>query len=145
MPMPASTTGRETTLSGCRSCSSATGSSTSASAASTSTSGVSRSIDMRWSVGSERSLLGRRTADDSGAVIVMFAAAMGAVLVMMALVLDLGAARNDRASDQVAADAMALAGAANLGGSTVTAQSACEAVSSEERRAGKGWVSTFNT
>jgi hypothetical protein len=60
-------------------------------------------------------------------VIVIVAAAMGAILVMVALVLDLSGARRDRDADQTAADAMALAAAGGLGGARSSAQPACEA------------------
>ena len=69
----------------------------------------------------------RSTEKDAGAVIVIVAAAMGAIVMMIALVLDLSGARRDRDADQTAADAMALAGAASLGGSDSTAVAACRA------------------
>ena len=65
--------------------------------------------------------------NDSGAVLVIVAAALGAILIMVALVLDLGGARRDREADQVAADAMALAGASQLGGTNQAAVVACGA------------------
>lgn len=68
-----------------------------------------------------------RGADERGVVLVLVAAAMGAIVVLVALVLDLGGARRDRDADQVAADAMALAAAASLGGSGRDASGACEA------------------
>lgn len=68
-----------------------------------------------------------RQDGDRGAVIVIVAAAMGAILVMVALVLDLSGARRDRDADQTAADAMALAAAVSLGGSDNAAVAACEA------------------
>jgi hypothetical protein len=52
---------------------------------------------------------------------------MGTIVVLVALVLDLGGARRDRDADQVAADAMALAGASGLGGAPRSAQGACQA------------------
>ena len=64
---------------------------------------------------------------DRGAVIVMVAAAIGAIMIMVALVLDLGGARRDRDADQVAADAMALAGTSRLGGTNQAAVTACGA------------------
>lgn len=57
-----------------------------------------------------------RRRDDAGAVVVIVAASMGAILVLVALVLDLSGARRDREADQTAADAMALAAASSLGG-----------------------------
>lgn len=68
-----------------------------------------------------------RRSDERGVVIVLVAAAMGAILVLVALVLDLGGARRDRDSDQVAADTMALSAAASLGGARTSAVLACEA------------------
>ncbi len=62
---------------------------------------------------------------DAGAVIVIVAAAMGALLVMVALVLDMSGARRDRDEDQMAADAIALAGTARLGPATDPAVTAC--------------------
>ena len=70
----------------------------------------------------------RLAGDDRGAVVVLVAALMGALIVMVATVLDLSGARRDREADQVAADAMALAAAANLSGSRTTAEVACESV-----------------
>jgi hypothetical protein len=67
----------------------------------------------------------RRGQDDKGVVVVIVAAAMGALLVMTALVLDLSGARRDRDADQVAADAIALAAAASLSEGSTTAKSAC--------------------
>jgi hypothetical protein len=58
-------------------------------------------------------------------VVVIVAAALGAMLVMVALVLDHSGARRDREADQVAADAMALAGSGSLGGSDRRADGAC--------------------
>jgi hypothetical protein len=66
-------------------------------------------------------------SDDRGVVLVLVAAAMGALVVLVALVLDLGGARRDRDADQVAADAMALSAAASLGGAPRDASEACEA------------------
>ena len=66
-------------------------------------------------------------ADDRGAVLVLVAGALGAILIMVALVLDLGGARRDRDADQVAADAIALAGASRLGASSSAAVAACGA------------------
>ncbi len=57
----------------------------------------------------------------------LVAAAMGTIVVLVALVLDLGGARRDRDADQVAADAMALAAVADLGGAPTSAVRACEA------------------
>lgn len=57
----------------------------------------------------------------------LVAAAMGTIVVLVALVLDLGGARRDRDADQVAADAMALAGASGLGAAPRTADAACQA------------------
>lgn len=68
-----------------------------------------------------------RGQDDRGVVLVLVAAAMGAIVVLVALVLDLGGARRDRDSDQVAADTMALSAAASLGGARTSAVAACEA------------------
>ena len=76
---------------------------------------------------SEGSAPRERAADDAGAVLVLVAAGLGAILVMVALVLDLGGARRDRAADQVAADAMALAAAASLASGELSAVPACEA------------------
>lgn len=70
---------------------------------------------------------GRAGRDDSGVVIVLVAAAVGALLVMVALVVDLAGARRDRDADQVAADAMALAGAEGMSGATNTGTAACQA------------------
>lgn len=70
---------------------------------------------------------GRRTRGDVGAVVVIVAAAMGALVVTAAVVLDLGGARRDRDGDQVAADAMALAGALSLSSGADTASPACQA------------------
>lgn len=67
------------------------------------------------------------SSDDRGVVLVLVAAAMGAIVVLVALVLDLGGARRDRDADQVAADAMALSAAASLGGAPRDASDACEA------------------
>jgi hypothetical protein len=58
-------------------------------------------------------------------VVVIVAAAMGALLVMTALVLDLSGARRDRDADQVAADAIALAASASLSEGQTTGKSAC--------------------
>lgn len=58
-------------------------------------------------------------------MVVIVAAAMGALLVMTALVLDLSGARRDRDADQVAADAMALAAAGSLSQGATTGKSAC--------------------
>lgn len=69
----------------------------------------------------------RRGRDDAGAVVVLVAASMGALVLMVALVLDMSGARRDRDADQVAADAMALAAATALGGSDSSAVAACEA------------------
>lgn len=60
-------------------------------------------------------------------MIVLVAATIGALFVMVALVVDLSGARRDRDADQVAADAIALAGASSLGGSDSSAVMACEA------------------
>ena len=68
---------------------------------------------------------GSAPSDDRGVVLVLVAAAMGTILVLVALVLDLGGARRDREADQVAADAMALAAVADLGGSARSAERAC--------------------
>lgn len=68
-----------------------------------------------------------RASEDRGVVLVLVAAAMGAIVVLVALVLDLGGARRDRDSDQVAADTMALSAAASLGGARTNAVPACEA------------------
>lgn len=69
----------------------------------------------------------RRGRGEVGAVVVLVAASMGALVVMVALVLDMSGARRDRDADQVAADAMALAAAVGLGGSDSSAVTACEA------------------
>lgn len=74
-----------------------------------------------------RSSTRRRGRDDSGVVIVLVAAALGALLVMVALVIDLAGARRDRDADQLAADAMALAGAQGMAGATNTGTAACQA------------------
>ena len=66
-----------------------------------------------------------RTRDDVGAVVVLVAASMGAILILVALVLDLSGARRDRDADQTAADAMALAAASSLGGAERSAAPAC--------------------
>jgi hypothetical protein len=58
-------------------------------------------------------------------VVVLVAAIMGAVLVMVALLLDLGGARRDRAVDQQAVDAAALAAAGDLGAAGRDASLAC--------------------
>ena len=68
-----------------------------------------------------------RSDSERGAVIVIVAAGLGAILIMAALVLDLSGARRDRDTDQVAADAMALAGASSLGGTNQAAVVACGA------------------
>lgn len=70
---------------------------------------------------------GQRGREDSGAVLVLVAAAIGALLVMVALVIDLAGARRDRDADQVAADAMSLAGAQGMGGATNYGTAACQA------------------
>ncbi|MGK2949474.1 MAG: pilus assembly protein TadG-related protein, partial [Acidimicrobiales bacterium] len=69
----------------------------------------------------------RSARDDRGVVVVLVAAVMGAILVMVALVLDLGGARRDREVDQIAADAAALAAVGDLGDGGADASSACEA------------------
>lgn len=69
----------------------------------------------------------RRRRDDSGVVIVLVAAVIGALLVMVALVVDLAGARRDRDADQLAADAMALAGAQGMSGATSSGTAACQA------------------
>jgi hypothetical protein len=53
------------------------------------------------------------------------AASLGAMLIMVALVLDHSGARRDRDADQVAADAMALAASGSLGGADRRADVAC--------------------
>jgi hypothetical protein len=65
--------------------------------------------------------------DDRGAVIVIFAASMGLLLVLVALVLDISGAQRDKNADQAAADAMALAAAAELGNSSQPGVAACQA------------------
>lgn len=67
----------------------------------------------------------RGGGDDRGVVVVLMAASLAAILVMVALVLDYSGARRDRAADQVAVDAMALAAAQGLGGSALSAEVAC--------------------
>ena len=69
----------------------------------------------------------RRGRDESGVVIVLVAAAIGALLVMVALVLDLAGARRDRDADQLSADAMSLAGAQGMSGATNAGTAACQA------------------
>lgn len=69
----------------------------------------------------------RRCRDESGVVIVLVAATIGALLVMAALVLDLAGARRDRDADQIAADAMSLAGAQGMSGTTSDGTAACQA------------------
>jgi Flp pilus assembly protein TadG len=69
----------------------------------------------------------RRCRDESGVVIVLVAAAIGALFVMVALVVDLAGARRDRDADQIAADAMALAGAQGMSGATNYGAAACQA------------------
>lgn len=69
----------------------------------------------------------RASREDRGAVVVLVAAVMGAILVMVALVLDLGGARRDRDVDQIAADAAALAAVGDLGAGGADASTACEA------------------
>ena len=58
---------------------------------------------------------------------VLTAAVLGAILILVALVLDLGGARRDRDADQLAADAMALAAASDLGRGSLSAVDACTA------------------
>jgi hypothetical protein len=60
-------------------------------------------------------------------VLVLVAASIGALMVMVALVVDLAGARRDRDADQVAADAMALAGAEGMSGATNAGTAACQA------------------
>lgn len=62
---------------------------------------------------------------ERGAVVLIVATALGALLLMVAFVLDYSAARRDREADQVAADAMALAASQGLGGSAKSAAVAC--------------------
>lgn len=69
--------------------------------------------------------LGGGGGDDRGVVVVIMAASLAAILVMVAMVLDHSGARRDRAADQVAVDAMALAAAQGLGGSSLSAEVAC--------------------
>jgi Flp pilus assembly protein TadG len=78
-------------------------------------------------LGSDRARRRARRGDDKGAVVVILAASMGALLVMVALVIDLGGARRDRSGDQMAADAMALAGASALGSASTPGVAACNA------------------
>jgi len=58
---------------------------------------------------------------------VVFAASMGALLVMAALVVDLSGARRDKNADQMSADAMALAAASALGTADSPGVAACNA------------------
>jgi Flp pilus assembly protein TadG len=60
-------------------------------------------------------------------IVVLVAATMAALLVVVALVVDLGGARNARAKDQNIADAVALAGAAKLDPTGGNNQAACTA------------------
>lgn len=78
----------------------------------------------------ERVRLGRPTTSsrqdsERGAVVLIAAAALGAILLMAAFVLDYSAVRRDREADQVAADAMALAASQGLGGAAKSATVAC--------------------
>lgn len=68
-----------------------------------------------------------READDRGAVVVIVAAAIGAILLMVATVLDFSGARRDRDADQVAADTIALAASQSLGTANLSAAAACGA------------------
>ena len=68
--------------------------------------------------------------DERGVVGGVVAAAIGAILVMVALVLDLSGARRDRDADQVAAAAQAGGGASGLGRTSQQAVMACGAASS---------------
>lgn len=68
---------------------------------------------------------GGRGQGDHGVVVVLVAASLGAMLMMVAMVLDHSGARRDREADQVAADAMALAASGSLGGSDRRADVAC--------------------
>ena len=69
----------------------------------------------------------RRANDDRGVVLVVVAATIGALLIVAAVVIDLGGARGARAEDQNSADAIALAGAAKLDPTGGNNQSACNA------------------
>lgn len=68
-----------------------------------------------------------RGGDDRGVVVLIVAAALGAMLIMVALVLDYSGARRDRDANQLAADAIALAATQSLGGYQRGAGGACEA------------------
>ena len=68
-----------------------------------------------------------RLREDRGAVVVIFAASMGALLVMVALVVDLGGARRDKNADQMSVDAMTLAAASALGSADSPGVAACNA------------------
>ncbi|MGV3759272.1 MAG: hypothetical protein ACO1PW_06965 [Actinomycetota bacterium] len=69
----------------------------------------------------------RRGDGEQGVVVLIVAAALGAMLVMVALVLDYSGARRDRDANQLAADAIALAATQSLGGYQRGADGACEA------------------
>ncbi|MFP5256265.1 MAG: pilus assembly protein TadG-related protein [Acidimicrobiia bacterium] len=69
----------------------------------------------------------RRLEGEHGIVVVVVAASLGALLVMVALVLDYSGARRDREANQLAADSVALAAAHSLGGYQRGADGACEA------------------
>ena len=62
---------------------------------------------------------------ERGSVLVLVGAAMAALAVLVAIVVDLGGARRDRDADQTAADAMALAAASNLNLARYSAVGAC--------------------
>lgn len=68
-----------------------------------------------------------RADDERGIVVIIVAASLGAMLVMVALVLDYSGARRDREANQLAADAIALAATQSLGGYQRGADGACEA------------------
>ncbi len=69
----------------------------------------------------------RRAGDDRGVVLVIVATTIGALLIVAAIVIDLGGARGARAEDQNSADAIALAGAAKLDPTGGDNQAACTA------------------
>lgn len=64
---------------------------------------------------------------DSGAVILVVAMTMTAIVILSSLVINIGGARYARARDQDSADAMALAAAAKLDASGTSNQAACSA------------------
>src|SRR5581483_207162 len=69
----------------------------------------------------------RRIAGDVGAVVVIVAATMAAILVVASIVINLGGARTAHERDQDSADAIAMAGAAKIDPTGGSNQAACTA------------------